>query len=230
MRKTLFALIVVISFALVACAGGGSGTGKTADADDDTANDDDDDDVSDDDSDNDDADDDDTFPPLDDDATDDDTFEDIWTDKPAHLTWQNNTAEADSIEDATAYCDALDLAGYDDWRVPTISELRSLIRGCMYTETGSDWCSAADDCTDFSCECGSYCDLFDGPGPNGEYWPSDVTSGDAGGDAITYTWTQTPVTGEKSTDYGYWNIGFLEAHVSAGGGADIVRCVRPWTD
>ena len=37
--------------------------------------------------------------------------------------------------EAHAYCDQLFLAAFDDWRVPAIDELRSLVRGCSATVT-----------------------------------------------------------------------------------------------
>ena len=46
------------------------------------------------------------------------------------LEWQDNP-EAQSTkltwDDARSYCQALDLAGHDDWRLPTIRELQSIV-------------------------------------------------------------------------------------------------------
>lgn len=57
------------------------------------------------------------------------------TDASTGLVWQQNTARNASgnyidymtWEETLAYCEALDLGGYTDWRLPTIKELRSLV-------------------------------------------------------------------------------------------------------
>jgi hypothetical protein len=78
-----------------------------------------------------------------------DTCEPYWVDSATELMWQNQSPpeqpRAMTWESAVLYCDGLDLAGHDDWRLPNISELRSLVRGCPYTETGGS-CPIVDTC------------------------------------------------------------------------------------
>jgi hypothetical protein len=51
------------------------------------------------------------------------------TDTATGLMWQKETAPgAFSWNEALAYCENLTLAGHEDWRLPTIKELRSLVR------------------------------------------------------------------------------------------------------
>jgi hypothetical protein len=61
--------------------------------------------------------------------TRDDTLE-IVTDNLHGLMWQDNDAVGSAVytwQDATSYCENLDLAGYTDWRLPEIDELESII-------------------------------------------------------------------------------------------------------
>ncbi|MCL4235670.1 MAG: DUF1566 domain-containing protein [Deltaproteobacteria bacterium] len=118
---------------------------------------------------------------------------DQWTDPASGLTWQLESLQQEaSWEDATTFCEGATLAGYDDWHLPTISELRTLIRGCDATETGgscgvTDTCLTAcsegksrsvnttqdpceDSCSDASC---FSCEAGDGPN-NGCYGPPEL--------------------------------------------------------
>ena len=59
----------------------------------------------------------------------------IWTDPSTGLMWQRH-ALPDRRTQASAkqYCQALTLAGYSDWQLPTVQELRT-IQGCPATAT-----------------------------------------------------------------------------------------------
>jgi hypothetical protein len=48
------------------------------------------------------------------------------TDEVTGLMWQTADGGEMSIEDAGAYCDTLQLAGFTDWRLPTAHELMSI--------------------------------------------------------------------------------------------------------
>ena len=55
------------------------------------------------------------------------------------LMWMKATADDKMIwMDALAWCEDLELAGYDDWRLPTIKELESIVQDDLYTNLGID--------------------------------------------------------------------------------------------
>lgn len=61
------------------------------------------------------------------------------------LQWSNKAAKKMFARDAVDYCENLSENGHNDWRLPTISELRSLIQNCEETETGGS-CGVTENC------------------------------------------------------------------------------------
>ena len=104
-----------------------------------------------------------------------------WYDTATDLCWQNPPADSGMVQDeAIAYCDNLDLDGRNDWRLPMIQELISLLRGCVdglaTGDLGASTCGVNDpDCLYDSCynslQC-SGCSQFEGPDDDPEdcYW------------------------------------------------------------
>jgi hypothetical protein len=206
------------------CGDSGNDCADDCTADDDSGVDDTaDDDIADDDIADDDIADDDTAD--DDTAADDDVEQTTWTDTTAGLMWQNGSDVGtvySTWDEAKTYCADLSWDGYDDWRLPTVSELRSLIRGCAGTVTGGE-CGVTDDCLDYA-EClndgCSGCSYLEGPGLNGEYWPTEIL-----GLPDRYC-SSSPVL--EADDLHAWYVHFGAAEVYRNGIEDHagVRCVR----
>jgi hypothetical protein len=147
-----------------------------------------------------------------------------WFDPSSGLCWQNPPEDAwRDWHEAVAYCDGLDLGGYSlgSWRLPTISELRSLIRGCPKTETGGE-CGVTDSCLGDGCwnyNCWE-CAFEGGPGAGGAYWPTEV-----GGSGRWYWSSSSSYAGDSSAA---WYVNFYVGYVYYDGksSTDYVRCVR----
>jgi len=59
--------------------------------------------------------------------------------------WSSRSEKPMDWYDAKYYCDNLNEDGYYDWRLPTISELRTLVKGCFRTESDGP-CGVRDSC------------------------------------------------------------------------------------
>ena len=149
----------------------------------------------------------------------------LWTDSTTGLMWQNGEAVGVTDynwADAKNYCAGLSWGDYGDWRLPTISELRSLIRGCPEEMTGGA-CRVTDSCLDSSCSCfDSSCQ--DGTcggcdSGNEAYWPDDLSG------KVSWYWSSSPVADLAGCA---WVIGFESGHFYALDFGDdyYARCVR----
>jgi hypothetical protein len=58
---------------------------------------------------------------------DETTTDGIVTDTVTGLMWQQGESSQMSWEEALAYCEGLELGGYDDWRLPNYNELQTLV-------------------------------------------------------------------------------------------------------
>ena len=135
---------------------------------------------------------------VDDDISDDDTElvdngDGTATDPATGLMWQIEPTSGSNMhwypglsDSAVTFCQNLSYDGYNDWRLPDIWELRSLIRGCSTTETGGT-CGVTETCLEISCADASCngCSVGGGPGSSGAYWPT-VLSG-----AVGFYWSNS---------------------------------------
>lgn len=139
------------------------------------------------------------------------------------LCWQHPPLESNlDWSSSMAYCEGLDLGGHGpgSWHLPTISELRSLIRGCPASETGGA-CGITDDCLGTGCELGMCleCLTWEGPGTGGAYWPTDL------GVPVTLSWSASTHADDSSLA---WEVDFSRGGIfwANKSWALNVRCVR----
>ncbi len=107
----------------------------------------------------------------------------IWNDPDTNLSWQDPQKDAYTPgdtglpqPDAIRYCEELIMDGYDDWRLPNIDELRTIIRGNPDIMTDGD-CpvhegSSRADMLDPTCQ---PVPDYEGPGVGGCYWELELT-------------------------------------------------------
>ncbi|MDD5309540.1 MAG: DUF1566 domain-containing protein [Deltaproteobacteria bacterium] len=146
-----------------------------------------------------------------------------WRDSTSKLSWEM-TPPGDQVtwQSGLDRCDGLALCGHDDWRMPTIGELRTLMRGCAAIETGGT-CGVTDDCLTPYCWSAACQGCPAGGEPdNGCYWPAGI------GGECSYYWSASCRSDDASQA---WVVTF-------GGGLDsslgfytkskttYVRCVR----
>ena len=150
-----------------------------------------------------------------------------WEDDSTGLFWESPPPdEQETWVDAKEYCQSLVLAGTDDWRLPTIGELRSLVHGCPNTEAGGPCNIQEGDCLASSCYEGPClgCSNDDGPA-NGCYWPFPVEGACSGSSGYGAYWSASTLT--DFTDNA-WTIDFRNARIMSDDKLfdKRVRCVR----
>lgn len=96
------------------------------------------------------------------------------------LTWSARGSSNMTWQNALNYCNSYSEGGLSGWHLPTINELRTLIKNCSSTVTGGS-CGVTDSCLSVSCwddpcddcsldDSGKYSKL----GDTGWYWSSSV--------------------------------------------------------
>ena len=96
------------------------------------------------------------------------------------ITWSSRSPKAMSWKQANQYCENLKEGSSSDWRLPTISELRTLVMKCGSTETGgtcrvTDQCLSESQCKNKACRgCGSKI-RHNKFGDRGLFWSSSIS-------------------------------------------------------
>ncbi|MBO4711859.1 DUF1566 domain-containing protein [bacterium] len=136
----------------------------------------------------------------------------IWSEKAERQMKFKNSSDPENITyPARDYCESLTEGGFEDWHLPTISELRTLIQNCPGTETSGS-CGVTDNCLLKSCWTQSDC--------------YSCSSGDHSkfGDTI---WFWSSSIQSDNSDYAwlvYFNNGYVGNNTLDGGYS--VRCAR----
>ena len=130
------------------------------------------------------------------------------------MTWSSKSKKEMNWYDAIDYCKNLDEDSHNDWRLPNIDELRTLIKNCPKTETdGQCKVSEKNGCLSISCwkpRGSCYCEdegNYNKLGDIGGFWSSSVRS-----DNSDIAWNVV---------FGYGGVGSYYK-----GNAYSVRCVR----
>ncbi len=148
-------------------------------------------------------------------------------DRENKLTWQRSHGGPLDLVKSTAYCEELTLGGFTDWRVPTISELRTLVVGCPNTAPDGA-CPVDDACVGADCaeqvkakDCS--CKAHKGPGEKGTYWKKGVWKYNGG--RYDLFWSRSLISGPYDEA---WGILFSDGVVTTVdvSGRYYVRCVR----
>ncbi|MBI5501077.1 MAG: DUF1566 domain-containing protein [Deltaproteobacteria bacterium] len=144
-----------------------------------------------------------------------------WMDDTSDLCWQHPAElSGRSWDAAVTYCDGLVLGGHDDWHLPTITEMRSLIRGCPATVVTSLDCGVSDWCVPCGTTPCEGCGYIGGPGEGGCYWDDAL-----GADCEYLPFWTAAATDDGRAWYVYFSYAALFRWETTH--ALRVRCVRP---
>ena len=126
------------------------------------------------------------------------------------LIWSDLSQETMSWNTAKQYCANLVEGSFTDWRLPTVSELRKLIKNC-YSQSGGS-CRISDNC--LSSDCDKYCCCTD---REGSYY-NKLKNQDLEG-----LWSSSIVS--NNTEY-VWTLLFLNNNYNLGNGHTTRRGVH----
>ena len=151
-------------------------------------------------------------------------------DSATKLIWSSATSQNKKWAEAENRCSELEEGGFKNWRMPTISELRTLVRNCQKTATGG-LCKVTDECTASYSTANPQCYNIDlctsTTNALGIERCGDKTDGSYSllGDASVYLWSSSvPDEDHDKAWYIYFkNTNILNQKKTLTG---IVRCVR----
>jgi hypothetical protein len=104
----------------------------------------------------------------------------VWCDTVAGVCWQTESAQSmETQSDAVNWCATRNWGGLS-WRVPTLADWITVIRGC--SENGPTGMMSRLDCeatcsgSGCSSDCPGSCNIYEGPASNGCYWPEEFVA------------------------------------------------------
>jgi Protein of unknown function (DUF1566) len=118
----------------------------------------------------------------------------VWYDSTTNLCWQKiSDRSAYGPSYAESYCSSLTIDGYDDWVLPRVQDLISLIKGCS-----SRKCGVSDPgCLESSCVEGSDCSPCNPLEGDGCYWDQALV-----GSCEEFFWSSSVL------GYSHWYVNF----------------------
>lgn len=132
-----------------------------------------------------------------------------------NLVWSDRSSNEMNWSRAKQYCEDLTEGGFTDWRLPTISELKTTIKNC---QSGGSACRVSDSCLSYN-SCWSESCRCDSRENNGGYYSK---LGDPDG---VWLWSSSTYV-----DYTYnaWGVSFHNGYVGYNNKTNdsYVRCVR----
>ena len=117
-----------------------------------------------------------------------------------NLVWSDRSSNKMTWSSAKQYCENLTEGGFTDWRLPTISELKTTIQNC---QSGGSSCRVSDSCISLNCRSES-CRCNDKKNNRGYY----SKLGDHDG-----VWLWSSTTGDFGDKEHAWSVRFVDAYV-----------------
>ncbi len=132
-----------------------------------------------------------------------------------------NTSNKD-WDSAVDYCSNLNEEGFNDWHLPTIDELRTLIQTCPNTATNGS-CKVTNDCLSSSCMNDDYCN---GCGVHKDGSLSKLGNSDFAQSYIEGRFWSSSVKSDNTNSA--WEILFFYGNINSASKTEKrhVRCVR----
>lgn len=142
------------------------------------------------------------------------------------LQWSEKASKTMNWGEAVIYCENLNEDDHNDWRLPNIDELRTLIKNCQGSQSGTS-CAVSDPnhlaSNDMSDDC--HCEDKEN---NGGYYSK------LGDDDKVWLWSSSTLSGNSGSAYSYsfaWGVNFkgmlvTNRYKASETNENYVRCVR----